>query len=262
MKKLSLLLGVAVVMLAGCTSNSTTPDDDIESFLATKAGTYILGNVQVVSKTSAGSDTVLADVMDSITYAGTAAKADSKGTTKTATLYIRHYNGVPVDTLYYAEEGAKLYMLFELGTTVPGLGSLDFGNRWIVVGDQQNGSWTSLQDSITGMNIVYQNIPLTVDVTMNILGKKNGKEQLSIGGSNVEAMHYHVDYTLLLDISMNGILPISTSPIVMPIDIWVVEKLGTVKENRGQSSLTIGAPANQTVYIPGYTYAATAYHIP
>lgn len=262
MKKFALLGCLCALVLAGCTSSSTNPPDDVVSFLSKKTGTYILMQNTISSKTQAGADTVLATYADSVVYSGDKLTTDSEGMSKTAAQYIAYISGAPTDTNAVSEGDGKVYWLFSLGTTVPGLGNLDFGTRWVLAADQKNGSWNAMKDTIAGIPVTYSGIPLTIDVYTNLDGNFVGKENLTINGATVETSHFRLTYTLNLGISASGLGTIPAAPIVMPIDIWFLKDVGVVKMVRGVSKLELGGLVGQTVYIPGAESVATKYFVP
>ncbi len=251
------LIGVVALVIAGCTSESTNPAA-VVSYLATKLGTYMLNNNQILVMNQSGADSVAASFTDSTAYSGTSSAADSEGMTKSAALYVAHQLGAPTDTLYLSEDGAKLYRLFDLSFNLPNISPLELGTRWVLIGDQNNSTWTGLKDTVSGISVVYQGLPLTIDAVFDLVGTKVGNENITIGGQTTKAMHYKLDYKINFTITaIIGTVPVD--PLVIPIDFWVVEGVGIVKTYQKPAILRLGAPANQDIEIPGIQFEATKY---
>ncbi len=260
MIKVLLSTAVALAVLSGCTSDSNNPST-IVAFVSSKVGTYILSSNTVLEKSSTGADSATVTFTDSTTFRGSATVEDSKGISKSSGQYVSMQSGVAYDTLYLSEDGAKLYRLFDIGFNIPGLGNVELGTRWIQIADQQQSSWTGLQDTIRGINISYSGLPLTIDAVFTVKGSRGGSDNLSINGSTVSANRFSLDYQIALEISNPILGSIPVDPIKLPMDIWLVKGVGLVKVYQKPSTVKIGPPANQEINIPGFLMEATQYVI-
>lgn len=258
MKSILALAVITTVILTGCTSSTTNPPPGSVSFRASKVGTYILGDTQYYTRSQTGADSSLGGYSDSLVYTGNAMVTDADGVSMDAALYTSYIAGIPADTTQLAENGGKLYSLYSLNFTIPGVSPMMMGTRWVQIGDQNNSTWTGLKDTVAGLPVKYQDLDLTVDAVFEVKGTKVGNESLTIDGATVQAMHFKVDYTIAFTInSILGAIPVA--PLVIPIDYWVVEGVGIVKTTELIGTLTLGPPANQTIVIPGFTYTATKF---
>lgn len=258
MKSLLALAATAAIIVAGCTSSSTNPPGDIVSFLAAKQGTYILGTTEYYMLNQSGGDSLVSSYNDSTVYSGQTTSTDTEGLSMSAANYISYISGVPTDTTLYAENGSKLYSLFDLNFELPGISPMMMGTRWVQIGDQTASSWTGLKDTVSGLDVNYKGIALTVDAAFDLQGSKIGNETLTIDGASVKAMRFKTSYTIAFTISsLLGSIPVS--PLVIPIDYWVVEGVGVVKIVQKATPLTLGPPASQTIVIPGLTFKATKF---
>lgn len=260
MPRVLISLIAASVAIVGCTSNSSSPNNPTVKYLAAKQGTYCTNEGSYLVQGSSGQDSAYNHFNDSSVYSGNRTLVDTEGNTKTSVDYVNFRSGIANDTTQFAEDGAKLYEYFSLNFEVTNFGTLNYGTRWMQIGDQENSSWIGMRDTINGMSIDYNGIPMTVDAVFDITGTKVGTETLTINGSSVQAMHFKLNYTINFTVSSPlGGIPVN--PLILPMDYWFVENVGMVKFHQAPAILHLGAPANVNITISGMNKTTTKYMI-
>ena len=253
------LLGfaLAVAMIATACSDETTNPTPTDSYVSGTAGSYTIFNLTYIEidtngvrqEYPAGTDSVVAGAKVNVT--------DGAGSTKMAVPYVHHDAGTAIDTAYFAEDGAKMYVLYDLSFAAPGVAPVELGTRWVLIADQNaTGTFTGLDMVIEDITIDYNGTALPADVAFKITGQKKGSENLTIGGKSVSALRYENTYgiTITVTVPIIGAIPI-------PINVVTTAKygkgIGLVYE--AQEPTPIAVPQLGFDFtLPGYRAEATA----
>ena len=196
---------------------------------------------------------------DSVVVHKTEKKKDNNNVEKTAIMHIQYVDGTAEDTLWFAEEGSKIYMLLNLDFPgLPAVGSASLGTRWVLIADSKATSeYTGLE--IKGLNIELDvqgaALPATLDVIAK--GKNEGAETLTIGGKQVQARRYSTSYGLVVKAQVPFVGQI-TIPVSITGTVKFAKNIGMVYEQQNPISITIPI-TNETEAIPGFRTQATAY---
>ena len=257
MKRL-LAFSVAIALIAtACSEDNTTNPTDGGSYISTKAGTYIIHEMTFLERDTLTGDiaeTYLGD--DSVVVVGTETKADIDGVSKSAVKHDVFFLGFQGDPLYMAQEGSQTWYLYDFTFEVPGVGELDFGERWIMIGDANaSGSQTGYNKTLTGYQFDYNGIPLTADITLTVTTEAIGVEQYAISGTTVDAKRYK------LTISMNMVIAgFGTIPIELPGEIVLAKDLGLVFQENTPTKVELAGVFEQD--IPGARAEGIRHMIP
>ena len=257
MKRL-LAFSVAIALIAtACSEDNTTNPTDGGSYLSTKAGTYIVHELTFLER-----DTLSGEInetplgLDSVVVVGTETKADIDNTSKTAVKHNVFFNGIQTEDLYMAQEDSKTWYLYDFTFDVPGVGELDFGERWIMIGDANaSGAVTGYNKVLSGYQFDYNGIPLTADITLTVTTTAKGNENYAISGTTVAAKRYG------LTISMNMVIVgFGTIPIELPGEIVLAKDLGLVYQENTPTSVELAGVFEQD--IPGARAMGVRHMIP
>jgi hypothetical protein len=234
--KYLMMFAVATALVATACTSSTTPTDS-KSYISSKVGAYVIHNNTSYSTT----DGETTDSPDSTVVTGTRSYTDDVGVTKTAIIHVVFIDGMAVDTIVLAEDGSKVYMLFDLdleaGDVVP---PVSVGTRWVQVADANaTSSWTSLEETITDVDFDYNGTTFPADVTFKLSGAKIADTTMSVGGTNVAAIKYSIDYSINMLVKVGPPFGDLTIPIALKSNIYLGENLGMVRQSQDATTITI-----------------------
>ncbi len=257
MKRL-LAFSVAIALIAtACSEDNTTNPTDGSSYISTKAGTYIIHDLTVLTKDTLTGEIVETDIgEDSVVVVGTEAKADIDNVSKSAVKHDVFREGIQNEQLYMSQEGSKTWYLYDFSFDVPGVGVLDFGERWIMIGDANaSGPQTGYNTTLTGYQIDYNGIPLTADITLTVTTEAVGNEQYAISGTTVDAKRYKLTIGMTM-----AIVGFGTIPIELPVEIVLAKDLGLVYQENTPTTVELAGVFEQD--IPGARAEGIRHMIP
>ena len=230
MKRL-LAFSVAIALIAtACSEDNTTNPADSSSYISTKTGTYIVHELYFLERdsTTGNIDETLLG-LDSIVVVGTETKADEDGSSKSAVKHDVFLEGFQGEPIFMAQEGSQTWYLYDFTFDVPGVGELDFGERWIMIGDANaTGGQTGYSKVLQGYEFEYNQVPLTADITLNVLTEPAGNENYPISGTTVDAKRYKLTISMTMEIVGFGTIPMELpGEIVLAKDFGLVMQLNT-----------------------------------
>ena len=230
------MLAVATALVASACTSSTTPADS-KSYVSSKVGAYVINDN--LSYSVKGGPSV--EPSDSTVVMSTTTITDDAGVTKTAIILVAFVDGMPYDTTVIAEEGSKVYMLFELnlaaGDVVP---PVSVGSRWALVADANaTSSWTSIQETITDIDFDYNGTTFPADVAFKLSGSKIADTTMSISGSNVAAIKYTLDYSIDMTVKIGPPIGNIVIPIALKSNVYFGENIGVVRQDQDATTITI-----------------------
>lgn len=230
MKRLLVFSAAIALIATACSEDNTTNPTDGGSYLSTKVGTYIVHELYFLERDTTDNsidETLLG--LDSVVVAGTETKADIDATAKSAVRHNVFLEGIQGEDLYLAQEGSQTWYLYDFTFDVPGVGELDFGERWIMIGDANaTGGQIGYSKVLQGYEFEYNQIPLTADITLNVLTEPAGNEQYPISGTTVDAKRYKLTISMTMEIVGFGTIPIELpGEIVLAKDLGLVMQLNT-----------------------------------
>ena len=240
MKYLAVAATVALV-LVGCSSNTTNPAPTYSSYMPSTTGTYTVHDNATLEDNGSGGTTQTNPYTDSTVVTGTEKKKDSKGVEKTAVVHVSFVNGMPYDTTYLSEDGAKIYELFDLSVASPGIAPVDLGTSWMLVADQSaTTEWVAFSDSLSNVALDYNGTPLNANIAIKFVIKKIGTENMTIDGKTVETIKYETKYsmTIWVDFPPFGAVPI---PIALTVNTWMGKNVGLVKAEQQPTNVSVAA---------------------
>lgn len=217
--------------LSSCSSESTTPTEPGTYVVATAGSYFIHGNKAFDTDEAGAVDTV--DILpDSVAVTGTKTVEG-----RSAVESIVFVGGLPIDTMYDAQQGTVVSTLLPLQFDVLGA-PVDLGNKWVNLFDENASSWTALRDSIPQFTIdAGPSGSYTGSAGLNFIGKKLGTESVTINGTTVS--------TSKVEITMNITLYLMFGPSAVPVPIqlvrtyWFAKNLGWVKMSQPAKVVSI-----------------------
>jgi len=257
MKRL-LAFSIAVALIAtACSEDNTTNPTDGGSYISTKAGTYIIHELTFLERDSASGDINETPIgNDSVVVVGTETKADIDGVSKSAVKHDVFFLGLQSDPLYMAQDGSQTWYLYDFTFDVPGVGELDFGERWIMIADANaSGAVTGYNKVLSGYQFDYNGIPLTADITLTVTSTAKGNENYAISGTTVAAKRYGLTISMTMVIQGFG-----TIPIELPGEIVLAKDLGLVYQENTPTKVELAGVFEQD--IPGARAVGIRHMIP
>ena len=223
MKRLAIVTVAALGLglgLTGC-SDSTTPSEPGNYVVAT-AGSYFLHSNRSYDIDQSGAIDTNDILPDSVVVTGTKTVEG-----RSAVESIMYVGGLPIDTMYDAQQGSVVSTLLPLSFDVLGA-PVDLGNKWVNLFDENASSWTALKDSIPQFTIdAGPSGSYTGTAGLNFTGKKLGNETVTLNGASIA--------TTKVEITMNITLYLMFGPQAVPIPIqlvrtyWFANNIGWVK---------------------------------
>jgi len=248
-----LLFAVATALIATACSEDTTTPSETKTYVPTKVGAYVIHQNYYTSTetgTVQGSD-------DSTVVVGTQSFTDGAGVTKTAIVHVVYMDGEASDTIVLAEDGSKVYMLFDLtlsaGDLVP---PVTVGSRWVQVADSKaSGSWTGLDVTITDLDFEYGGSTFPADVNFKLMGAKQADTTMTISGKSVKTAKYSTDYTITLTVKAGAPIGNITVPIALKGSVYLGENTGVVRQSQDRKDVSIALPPI-AFEVPGFNSVA------
>lgn len=232
--KLAMLCCIAATMfLASCGSDSTTPSTDKNYYPLTVGNTWTYDGVETEDKAGTTTDidtskyTTTTRVDASLTYEGKSAYRliDSSS----------NRNGAR-DTTYISKSGSQLYTYVELipKEVLNSFGiNLDLSSRWVLTSDLNQSTWVILPDTtIKGIQFEYDNLPLSIDITLKINGAKKETSTMTVDNKSVQVQKYTTTVNVTLSISGFAV------PFSIISDTYVSENIGIVKTEAHPFTIT------------------------
>jgi len=241
MKKLSQMAALcvfAMLVLASCSEDTTTPAADKNYYPTTVGSTWTYDGVDTEDTTGTlrtipGSEyTTTTTVAASMTYMG-----------KPATVLVSASSqpGSTPDTTYISKSSSQIYTYISLLPTdaLAGFGvDLDLGSRWVLLADFNAGSWTVIDTTIKGLSIPNPLSPgstIPADIVVKISGAKGGTSSMTVSGSSVTAQ----EFTTTFSISITALGGLVQLPISVVTKTYVAENIGIVKNETPPFSITL-----------------------
>lgn len=241
MIRIFLSVAFVALIIAGCSSTTTTPGTPSSYLPGTTGSYFVRSNVTLEKDTTTGAVNEVEPYEDSTVVTGKATMTDSKGVSKNAVVMVTYQNGDPQDTTYMAEDGNKIYALMDLSAGAElGVGNVDLGSRWTLVADQgATAEWTAVSDSVSGISIDYNGTTIMANVAVSVKCKKNGTENLTINGKLVETLKYIMTYNVTMYLNLGiAVVPI---PVTLTSDIWIGKGVGMAKQIQQPSEVSVPA---------------------
>lgn len=253
MKNLLALAAITAMITVACSEDPVTPTAD-KTYVPSAVGSYVIhNNTSIFSD-----DETFDDGTDSTVVVATMSMTDSKGTTKNAIVHYVYVPGFdePTDTIVMAQEGGKIYTLFDLelaaGDQFP---PVDLGTRWLLIGDASSTSpWTALEETITGVQFEYPGVPvpLTANVQFKMTCTKQADTTMTLNSAVVATAKYN--NKLDISIAIAGFPnPIAVS---LATNEYYGENVGLVRSS--QDAGTIETPFGP-LKADGYNSVAVRY---
>ncbi len=238
MKRLAIVTVAALGLglgLTGCSNETTTPSEPGNYVVAT-AGSYFIHDNRSFDIDASGALDTVNILPDSVVVTGTKTVEG-----RSAVESIMFVGGLPIDTMYDAQQGSVVSTLLPLSFDVLGA-PVDLGNKWVNLFDENASSWTALKDSIPQFTIdAGPSGSYTGSAGLNFTGKKLGNETVTINGTAIS--------TNKVEITMNITLYLLFGPQAVPIPIqlvrtyWFANNIGWVKYTQPAQLVTInGVP--------------------
>jgi hypothetical protein len=259
MIRILLSITIAAVIIAGCSSTTTSPTGSNSYVVSTTGSYFIKSNVSLEKDSATGAINESEAYEDSTVVTGKSTMADSKGVSKSAIVMVTFVDGEPTDTTYMAEEGNKVYLLMDMSTG-GGLGvDVDLGSRWTLVADQSaSGEWTAVQDSVSNIEIDYDGTKLMANIGVSVKCKKNGTENLTVSGKVIETIKYAMTYNFTMYINVGiAVVPL---PITLTSEIWMGKGVGLVKQLTQPTTVSVPM-LGFSFDIPGSRSAVVRYSV-
>lgn len=217
--------------LSSCSSESTTPTEP-GKYVASTTGSYFIHNNKSFDTDAAGAVDTVDILPDSVVVTGSKTVEG-----RSAVESIVYVGGMPIDTVYDAQQGAVVSTLLPLSFDVLGA-PVDLGNKWVNLFDENSSSWTALRDSIPQFTIdAGPSGSYTGSAGLDFTGKKLGTESVTINGTAVTASK--------VEITMNITLYLMFGPQAVPVPIqlvrtyWFANNIGWVKVSQPAKVVTI-----------------------
>ncbi len=251
MKRLLMFAAATALIATACSEDTTTPSES-KTYMPTKTGAYVIHqnySTSTVSGTVQESD-------DSTVVVGTQSIADDKGTTKTGIMHVVYTDGAASDTIIVAEDGSKVYVLFDLVLSAENIPTVEVGRRWVLVADSKaSASWTGLEETVTGLDFEYGGSTFPADVTFKLVGSKSADTTMSISGKSVSTIKYANDYTITLVVKAGPPFGDISVPIALKSYVYLGENTGLVRQSQDRKDVSISIPPI-AFEVPGFNSVA------